>query len=114
MLPDAIDYRHPSTPVQRRPVLRIIVLVADAIAFAVSAIWCIATWNSPGRLIFLPGGDVGLGFRSHAGRLEWIEYAPWMANPDYVQWSLPWLAAFAAEASVMALCLYRRRRADAA
>jgi hypothetical protein len=108
---ESIDYRHPSTPVPRRPVMRIIALVTACVLFVVSVVWCITTWSSPGRFIFLPGGDVGLGFRSHAGTLQWIEYAPWMANPDYVQWSLSWSAAFVVEASsiVIALCTFRRR-----
>jgi hypothetical protein len=114
MQQEALDYRRPSTPMQRRPVLRMIVLAAASVLLVVSVIWCVATWASPGRFIFLPGGDVGLGFRSHAGWLEWIEYAPWMSNPDYVQWSVPWVAAFVAEGLVISLCLYRRRRPAAA
>ena len=114
MQQEALDYRHPSTPVQRRPVLGMIVLVAAIITLAVSVIWCVATWGSPGRFIFLPYGDVGLGFRSQAGWLEWVEYAGWMASPDYVQWSVPWAAPFVIEASVVALCLYRWRHRPAA
>jgi hypothetical protein len=100
-----IDNQHPSTSRQRRPVARIIVSVVVCVLLVVSVIWCVATLSSPGRFIFLPGGDVGLGFRSHGGWLHWIEYAPWMNNPDYVQWSLPWIAVFVAEALVIALCL---------
>ena len=114
MQPQALDYRRPSTPVQRHPVLRMIVLAAASVLLVVSVIWCVATWRSPDRFIFLPGGDVGLGFRSHAGWLQWIEYAPWETNPDYVLWSVPWGAAFATDASVIAICFYRRRPGPAA
>jgi hypothetical protein len=72
------------------------------------------TLSSPRRFIFLPGGDVGLGFRSHAGSLQWIEFAPWMANPDLVQWSLPWLPVLGLEALVIVLCIVRRRPGSAA
>src|SRR4051812_10195900 len=109
MQQEALDYRRPTTPVQRRPVLRMIVLAAASILLVLSVVCCVATWVSPRRFIFLPGGDVGLGFRSYAGWLAWIEYAPWMANPDYVRWSVPWVAVIVAEALAIALCLYRRR-----
>lgn len=39
---------------------------------------------------FSSRGDVGLGFRSFQGRLEWIQYAPWSRNPDYAYFSLTW------------------------
>jgi hypothetical protein len=81
------------------------ILCAAAILLIASVIWCIATLNSPGRVIFLPGGDVGLGFRSHAGWLDWIEYAPWASKTDYVQWSVPWAAPFLIEALVIGVCL---------
>ena len=46
------------------------------------------------RFIFLPGGDVGLGFRSVSGSIQWIEWAPWEPTGliDFVRWSVPyWL-----------------------
>ena len=99
---------------QRRPVLRVIVLIVASVLLVVSAIWCFTTLNSPGRFIFLPWGDIGLGFRSHAGSLQWIEFAGWQSNPDYVQWSLPWLAVFVVEALVIARCVVRRPPGGAA
>jgi hypothetical protein len=105
----SIEYRQLSTPAQRRPMLRSIVFVAASVLLVVSVICCLATLSSPRRFIFLPGGDVGLGFRSYAGSLQWIEFAGWQANPDYVQWSLPWPAVFVVEAMVIALCVLRRR-----
>jgi len=44
------------------------------------------------RFIFLPGGDVGLGFRSTHGSLQWVEYAPWEPSGliDVVRWSVPY------------------------
>lgn len=86
-----------------------VVLAAASILLIISAVWCVATWSSPGRFIFLPFGDVGLGFRSHAGWLEWIEHAAWMDDPDFVKWSVPWFAVIVVEALIIALCLYRRR-----
>jgi len=51
----------------------------------------LTTMHEPRRFIFLPGGDVGLGFKSFDGWLEWIEYAPWdPAHTDTAWWSLPW------------------------
>jgi len=63
-----------------------------------SLICCVATWQELGRFIFLPGGDVGLGFYSHHGWLSWIEYAPWdKKNMHYPWWSIPWGFVIAAE-----------------
>lgn len=39
------------------------------------------------HFIFLPGGDVGLGFATDAGRLHWVEYAPWSPDPRTIYWS---------------------------
>jgi len=80
----------------------------------VTAAFCAACWAStvhqPGRFIFLPGGDVGLGFGSFAVRLEWIEYAPWdPAHMDYPWWSIPWWPVFVALAVVMVACAWPRR-----
>src|SRR5580700_7397220 len=108
MRQDTLDYRSPSTPAEPRSVLWMVVVAATSVHLAVSIICCIATWNSPKRFIFLPGGDVGLGFRSYAGCVDWIEYAPWVANPDYVKWSVPWAAVFAADALIIFLCVRRR------
>jgi len=70
--------------------------------------WCLLTLQEPGRFIFLPGGDVGLGFRSHAGSLQWIEYAPWDAqNTDYVCWSMPWWAVLVGQAFFVIVVVWR-------
>ncbi len=68
----------------------ILTLMAVVLLAGCVACW-LATLREPGRLVFLPGGDVGMGFKSVAGRLEWIEYAPWdRQNMDYAWWSAPW------------------------
>lgn len=59
--------------------------------------WCFATWQAPGRMIFLPAGDVGMGFRSYAGWLAWVEFAPWQRNPDHIQFEVPWIAVILVE-----------------
>src|SRR5690349_7762713 len=110
----ALDYRQPSTVVKRRRMPKV-VLTSAAVLFAVSVTCCIATWNTPRRFIFLPGGDVGLGFRSYGGLLQWIEYAPWdPVNMDFPHWSIPWAAIFGAELLPFALLIRRRssRRRD--
>jgi hypothetical protein len=107
---ETLEYRHPSTPVPRRPVFRGILLAAASVLLIISVAWCVATWNSPGRFIFLPFGDVALGVRSHAGWLDWVEHASWVDDPDYVRWSVPWAGVFVVEGLIVALCLYRPRR----
>jgi hypothetical protein len=111
---EMIEYRHEYRHAARFPVLRTTIFITTCVLFVVSIIWCIATWSSPDRFIFLPYGDVGLGFRSHGGFIQWVQHAPWMANPDHVRWSLPWVVGFAFEASVIVLCILPRRRAGAA
>ena len=105
-------------PAPHRPasvlVTEILCITGSSLLLLISLIWCIATWSSPGRFVFLPGGDVDLGFRSHAGWVQWIEYAPWMANPDLAEWSLPWIAVFAVELLPIAYLAWRRRRGGAA
>lgn len=76
--------------------------------FSSSLVWCLATVNDPGRLLFMPLGDVAGGFRSWDGRLEWIEYAGWERNPDKPQWSVPWWPVIAAEAVAMIYAARRR------
>lgn len=70
---------------------RVATLAGAGMAIAFCSVCWVTTLNDPGRFVFLPGGDVGLGFRSFAGRLEWIEYAPWdPAHMDTPWWSIPW------------------------
>ena len=79
------------SPRKRRA--RCIYLCVACFLFAASFLWCVACINEPGRLLFLPLGDVAGGFRSWNGHLEWIEYACWEQNPDYPMWSVPWWRA---------------------
>src|SRR5439155_14504463 len=51
-----------------------------------TAVW-IDSYFHERHFIFLPGGDVGLGFASDQGKLHWVEYAPWSPNPETVYWS---------------------------
>ena len=91
---------------------------AAAGAARVAADQELASWQSrtnqcfdePGRFIFLPGGDVGLGFRSFAGHLEWIEHAPWdTAHLDTPCWSIPWWAVVAGLAVGIIVCAWSWR-----
>jgi len=64
------------------------------------------------RFIFLPGGDVGLGFRSYKGSVQWIEYAPWEPNGliDFVRWSVPyWLLAVVVAAFLARHVLWKKK-----
>lgn len=65
------------------------------------------------RKIFLPGGDVGLGFRSTAGSLQWIEHASWQPSApfDYVKWSVPYWVLVIAAAGFLAGYLFRKPNA---
>ena len=111
MMQDAsVNYRNPATPLPRCSVLPLLIIATCALLLAISILLCITTWNTPGRFIFLPGGDVGLGFRSYGGWLDWVEYAPWDRNPDYIRWSLPWAAVFFAQGLTAVLAIYVRRR----
>lgn len=77
---------------------RIAIALTILIGLTASVLWWAMTMREPGRMIFLPGGDVGLGFKSYAGRLQWIEYAPWdPRNLDYPWWSIPWVVVVSAE-----------------
>jgi hypothetical protein len=113
MQPQSLDYRHPATGVRRPPLVANVLLAVTAVAFLASLAWCILTWTTPGRFIFLPGGDVGLGFKSHAGLLQWIEYAPWnRANMDFPRWTAPWALVLAVEFSLLLLSVLFRRRSS--
>ena len=59
-----------ATDARPLPRLRLAFLFASTLLLVASIVWCIATLHSPQRFIFLPGGDVGLGFRSYAGWLQ--------------------------------------------
>ena len=80
------------------------IAAAGAMAAVCATSW-VTTLHEPGRFIFLPGGDVGLGFRSLAGRLEWIEYAPWdPAHLDTPWWSIPWWSVVAVVGLAVIAC----------
>lgn len=73
---------------RRETNLSVSVIVPLLAAAAFGALW-IDSYSAPRRFIFLPGGDVGLGFKSSDGILHWIEYAPWdPKNLDYPWWSV--------------------------
>jgi len=76
--------------------LRLCTLVAVVLALIGSIAWCAAGWSRPQQFIFLPYGDVGVGFRSHAGQLEWGEYADWERR-FYSYWSTPWTVVLGLE-----------------
>ena len=71
--------------------LRVVTLAVAFLVTALSVVCWITTLDQFGRFIFLPGGDVGLGFYSQGGYLSWIEYAPWdQRSMHYPWWSLHW------------------------
>jgi hypothetical protein len=109
MSQESLDYRRPSTPPEDRSVRTIVVVVIAASVFIASLACCIATWDSPRRLLFLPAGDVAMGFRSTHGWVDWIEYTDWDKR-EYPSWSIPWLAFFALELLPVWLVLRRPRR----
>ena len=88
--------------IRRQSLLRLIVLTSSLIVlFGSIALW-LSTLSLPARFVFLPSGDVWLGFRSHAGWLQWIEYAYWdRENTDYAWWSIPWGLILVAESTFM-------------
>lgn len=76
--------------------------VALAAALCASVAWWLAGLFRPRRLILLPYGDIALGFRSYAGRLEWIEYASWGLTHDYPIFSVSWIAIITVESILLA------------
>jgi hypothetical protein len=85
--------------------------VVVSAAFIVFLVIWLGTIESPGRFVFLPGGDVGLGFRSYAGQLEWIEYAPW-GPPEYcdnVLASIPWWKVLVTHGTIVGALAWRSR-----
>lgn len=61
-------------------------IVLGFLLLTLAGLW-IDSYFHERHFIFLPGGDVGLGFATGAGRLHWVEYAPWSPNPKNVYWS---------------------------
>src|SRR6188472_3259594 len=106
---EALDYRKPSTGGDRRSVWPVVLAAIGGSLFIVSVVWCLVTWNSPGRFIFIPAGDAAMGFRSGEGWLSWIEYTDWDKG-ESPSWSLPWLAAFVLELLPVWLLLRRARK----
>lgn len=98
------------TRTTRPPIFGFIRVAAVGILCLASIAWCVATWNHAGRLMFLPMGDVGLGFCSHAGWMQWIEYAPWEKTPDHLQWEVPWAAVILVESLIAARFIWTLRR----
>ena len=86
-------------------------LIVVIAAFIIILVIWLGTIESPGRFIFLPGGDVGLGFRSYAGHLEWIEYVPW-GPPKYVDnvlASIPWWKVLVTHGTIVGALAWRFR-----
>ena len=61
-------------------------IVLCLLLVVLAALW-IDSYFHERHFIFLPGGDVGLGFATDGGRLHWVEYAPWSPDPKTVYWS---------------------------
>ena len=61
-------------------------IVLSVLLVVLAALW-IDSYYHERHFIFLPGGDVGLGFATDRGRLHWVEYAPWSKDPRTVYWS---------------------------
>src|SRR5580658_7446213 len=105
-----LDYHRSERSECRFPLFGQICLIAVHLLLVTSIVCCFLTWKSPGRFIFVPAGDVGLGFRSYAGWLEWVEYAPWDPRPDSVEISVSWMQTIAIEALAVVLVYLRRRQ----
>ena len=68
----------------------LLVLTPMLAAWLVFLLW-LESYSTTRRFIFLPSGDVALGFKSADGHLQWIEYAYWdREEPDYPLLSIPY------------------------
>ena len=79
------------------------------------ALWCDSYFHER-HLIFLPGGDVGLGFATDHGKLHWVEYAPWSHDPRTVYWSkasVPFLYLVTIVAISFLCYVFFKRKTDA-
>ena len=93
------------TRLRRWPAIALSVLLG-----ILAALW-IDSYFHERHFIFLPGGDVGLGFATDQGKLHWVEYAPWSKDPRTVYWSkakVPFL--YLAPFLVVPLLLYVLRK----
>ena len=108
---NVLDYRELAAMPKPRAWRATAALCAGAALLIASLAWCIATWNTPGRLILLPAGEGTMGFRSYRGWLEWVEYTDW-DKKEYPSWSVPWAGAVLLELSGTAYVSWRRPRAD--
>jgi hypothetical protein len=70
--------KSPSLRIKRWPAV-----VAGLIFIGSVSLWIDSNFNAR-HFIFLPGGDVRLGFGSSGGFLQWVEYAPWSPMPQHV------------------------------
>jgi hypothetical protein len=61
--------------------------IALSVLLVILATLWIDSYFHERHFIFLPGGDVGLGFATDRGNLHWVEYAPWSKDPRTVYWS---------------------------
>jgi len=106
MEPEASDDRHHGATERRHTAVQLLVRYLASILFIASLTLCLMTLRTPGRFIFLSAGDVGLGFRSAAGWVQWIENAPWERNPDYIELSVPWAVPLIAEALLVSAIFF--------
>lgn len=77
----------------------------------IAFLW-IDSYSHERHFIFIPGGDVGLGFATGRGKLHWVEYAPWSTDPRTVYWSkaaVPFLYPTAFIAILFSCYVLRKR-----
>jgi hypothetical protein len=73
-------------------------ILTIALILVVSVIWWIEGITDPDSSFTpVPAGDVAYGFRSHDGRLQWVQNASWMRSRYYPAWSIPWWTVIVAE-----------------
>lgn len=67
--------------------LRRLPAITLSVLLVILAVLWVDSYFHERHFIFLPGGDVGLGFATDRGVLHWVEYAPWSMDPRTVYWS---------------------------
>src|SRR5216110_239910 len=87
-------------------------LIATVILIASIILWIDSNLNVR-HFIFLPGGDVGLGFGSCHGLLQWVEYAPWSPMPQYIYSqvvAVPYCLITVVTAAFLCWCVFSKDR----
>jgi hypothetical protein len=83
-----------------------------ALGLAVSALWWAEGYSDPDSSFTpVPAGDVAYGFRSHCGRLQWVQDASWHRAVYFVCWSVPWWSVIAVEIGALIFILRPRQAA---